>query len=79
MNVVLIKLSKFFSEKIKKPIYKELQDKFWELNNLCDNYEDFGIKSKITNKEIEIGDLIIDKKSQNVCCEVGKSIVCIIF
>ena len=68
-----------FSEKIKKPIYKELQDKFWELNNLCNNYEDFGIKSQITNKDIDIDDLIIDRKNQNVCCEVGNSIVCILF
>jgi hypothetical protein len=68
-----------FSEKIKKPIYKELQDKFWELNNLCNNYEDFSIKSQITNKDIDIDDLIIDRKNQNVCCEVGNSIVCILF
>ena len=60
---------------MKKHIYKELQDKFWDLNNLSHHYENFEIKSQIINNDIDINNLIIDNKSQNVVFKVGKSII----
>ena len=39
-----------FAEKINKPIYNELKDKFYKLNDLCNYYEDFEIKNSFSEK-----------------------------
>ena len=69
-----------FAEKINKPIYNELKDKFYKLNDLCNYYEDFEIKKSFSEKTIDTNDLTIDlhNKNQSVCCNVGSSIGCLI-
>lgn len=59
-----------FAEKINKPIYPELISKFWESNNMCNDYEDFELRNAITKQEIDLSDLTIDGKTsqQSVCC-----------
>ena len=46
-----------------------------DLNNLSHHYEKFEIKSQIINNDIDINNLIIDNKSQNIGFKVGKSII----
>lgn len=62
-----------FAQKINKPIYAELISKFWEYNNLCNELEDFGIRSTFTKDEIDLSDMTIDGKNsqKSVCCAGG--------
>lgn len=68
-----------FAEKIKKPIYPELINKFWECNNMCNEFEDFDVRNQLTKQEIDLSDMTIDGKTshQSVCC-AGEQI-CFIF
>ena len=70
-----------FAEKINKPIYNELKDKFYKLNDLCNYYEDFEIKNSFSEKNIDTGDLTIDlhNKNKTVCCNIGNTVGCILF
>ena len=50
-----------------------------DLNNLSHHYENFEIKSQIINNDIDINNLIIDNKSQNIGFKVGKSIILLLW
>ena len=62
-----------FAERIQKPIEKELINKFWEINNYCNEYEDFQIRNIFSKPEIDVNDLTIDNRKSNqiACCAVG--------
>ena len=61
-----------FSEKINKPISKELLDKFYVLNNECNLNEESTLKNKLSG--IEKSDAaILDSKTSNICCQMGNT------
>jgi hypothetical protein len=59
-----------FSEKINKPISKELLNKFYSLNNECNLNEESLLKNKLSGIE-KTEAAILDSKTSNICCQMG--------
>ena len=64
------------ANKIEKPINPKLLEKFWESNNLCNDYEDPKTKQYILTGESVIA---IDSTSHNACCGIVGMDNCVIF
>lgn len=62
-----------FAKQIQKPIDQNLLDKFYDINQICDELEDFSVKNMLLRKAIDITDLTIDHKTKerSICCGTG--------
>lgn len=78
INIVSLMLQflqefQLFAKQIQKPIDQSLLDKFYDVNQICDELEDYSVKHMLLKQAIDITDLTIDNntKQRTICCGTG--------